>query len=237
MKKSRLLMLLPVFLLVGCAKSINKEEAAAKAKEINEYQAAHPVTEFKFELSSSEDYNGVKEESKVAYEFSEEKVFFHVSSEEGEDKTDLYGYKNSDKYYVVNAVAKQYYEFGEEAKEQFDNAIKGQKQNIQHMFDGYAAVDIDGLLTHYVQVEGAEVEYSTKGDGQLSIEVSWKGEAEGMTGTLECKAVWEDYYPAELSFKMEGSGNGQSIKEEMSAKFEYSVSPSYPSLADFTKLN
>ena len=109
MKKSKILMLLPAFLLVGCAKSINKEDAQAKAQQINEYQEQHPVTEFKFEMYSLEQEDSEKEEQRASYEFSEEKVYFHIKAEE----TDMYAYKQDSKYYVVNAAAKQYREYGE----------------------------------------------------------------------------------------------------------------------------
>ena len=234
MKKSKILMLLPAFLLVGCAKSINKEDATAKAKQINEYQAQHPVTEFKLEMSMSEDENGEKDESKVVYEFSEDKVYFHVNDE----TNDLYAYKKDSKYYIVNEKEKQYYEYGEEAKEAFDNSVKGQKASVASMFASYATVDIDGLITHYAPGVNAEIKYSTKGDGSLIIELSYKGEEAGMKGEMYGKAAWENYYPTELTFKSEASGSGQTMKMEMSAKFEYSVNPSYKDLSSgYTKLN
>ena len=238
MKKSKILMLLPAFLLVGCAKSISKEDAVAKAKEINEYQAAHPVTEFAFELKSVEEYNGEKHEETMSYEFSEDKVYFHIKTQ-GVDE--VFAYKSEEKYYIVNETEKQYYEYASEtAKEYFDNAIKSQKENIAQMFAGYAAIDVEGLVSKYSPegAEGVKVEYSTKGEGQLSIEISYKGEEGGMKGEISAKATWENYYPSEMIYKMEASGAGQSMKEEMSATFKYSVSPSYPNLSSgYTKLN
>lgn len=234
MKKSRFLMLLPVFLLVGCAKSINKEDAAAKAKAINEYQEAHPITEFKFEMYSLEQEDDNKVEERASYEFSEEKVYFHLKAEE----RDVYAYKQDSKYYVVNAAAKQYYEYGEEAKASFDNLVTGQKTQISQMFSGMARVDIDGLLTQYVRVPNAEVKYSTKGDGSLIVEASYKGEEGGMSGELSAKVAWDKYYPTEMSVKINSSGEGHTFKSEMSVNFEYSVSPSYVDLSSgYSKLN
>ena len=234
MKKSKILMLLPAFLLVGCAKSINKEDAQAKAKEINEYQEQHPITEFKFETYSLKQEDDEKEEQRASYEFSEEKVYFHIKTEDSE----VYAYKQESKYYVVNAEAKQYYEFGEEAKASFDSMIAGQKTQIAGMFTGMARADIDALLEEYVRVPDAEVKYSTKGDGSLIVEASYKGSEGGMTGELSAKVVWDKYYPTEMSFKTNSSGEGHSFKMEMSVKFEYSVNPSYVDLSSgYTKVS
>lgn len=233
MKKSKILMLLPAFLLVGCAKSINKEDAQAKAQQINEYQEQHPITEFKFEMNSVEQEDGEKEEEKASYEFSEEKVYFHIKAEE----TEVYAYKQDSKYYVVNAEAKQYYEFGEEAKASFDSMIAGQKTQISQMFTGMARADIDGLITKYVPMPNAEVKYSTKGDGSLILEASYKGEEDGMKGEVSAKVVWDKYYPTEMSFKSNASGEGHSFNMEMSVKFEYSVNPSYVDLSSYTKIS
>lgn len=227
-------MLLPAFLLVGCAKSINKEDAQVKAKEINEYQEQHPITEFKFEMNSLTQEDDEKEESTASYEFSEEKCYFHVKAEE----TDMYAYKQDSKYYVVNATAKQYYEFGEEAKDSFDSMIAGQKTEISQRFVGMARADIDGLLKHYVQVPDADVKYSTKGDGSLIVEASYKGSEGGVTGELSAKVVWDKYYPTEMSVKTNSSGEGHSFKMEMTVKFEYSVNPSYVDLSSgYTKVS
>lgn len=233
MKKSKILMLLPAFLLVGCAKSINKEDAAAKAQQINEYQEQHPITEFKFEMYSLKQEDSEKEEEKASYEFSEEKVYFHVKVEE----TDLYAYKKDSKYYVVDAAAKEYREYGEEAKASFDTMIAGQKTQISQMFTGMARVDIDGLLTKYVPVPNAEVKYSTKGDGSLIVEASYKGSEGGATGEVSAKVVWDKYYPTEMSVKINSSGEGHSFKSEMSVNFEYSVNPSYVDLSSYTKVS
>lgn len=235
MKKSKILMLLPAFLLVGCAKSINKEDAQAKAKQINEYQEQHPITEFKFEMHSLEQEDEEKEESTASYEFSEEKCYFHAKYE---DK-DLYAYKKDSKYYVVDAVAKQYSEFeGEEAKASFDYMIAGQKTQIAGRFTGMARVDIDGLLTHYVPAPNADVKYSTKGDGSLIVEASYKGSEGGATGEVSAKVVWDKYYPTEMSVKINSSEEGHSFKSEMSVKFEYSVNPSFVDLSSgYTKAN
>lgn len=227
-------MLLPAFLLVGCAKSINKEDAVAKAQQINEYQAQHPVTEFKFEMYSLQQEDDEKEEQRGSYEFSEEKVYFHVKVEE----TDLYAYKKESKYYVVDAVAKTYSEYGEEAKASFDTLIAGQKTRISQMFAGMARVDIDGLLTQYVRVPNADVKYSTKGDGSLIVEASYKGSEGGATGELSAKVAWDKYYPTEMSVKINSSGEGHTFKSEMSVKFEYSVNPSFVDLSSgYTKTN
>lgn len=234
MKKSKILMLLPAFLLVGCAKSINKEDAQAKAKQINEYQEQHPVTEFKFEMYSLEQEGNEKEEARASYEFSEEKCYFHVKLDK---ETELYAYKKDSKYYVVDVTEKQYYEFGEEAKASFDNMIAGQKTQISQMFSGMARADIAGILTKYVPMPNAEVKYSTKGDGSLILEASYKGSEGGMTGEVSAKVVWDKYYPTEMSFKSNASGEGHSIKMEMSVKFEYSVNPSYVNLSSYTKIS
>ena len=171
---------------------------------------------------------------KARYEFSEDKVYFHVNDE----TNDLYAYKKDSKYYIVNEKEKQYYEYGEEAKEAFDNSVKGQKASVASMFASYATVDIDGLITQYAPGVNAEIKYSTKGDGSLIIELSYKGEEAGMKGEMYGKAAWENYYPTELTFKSEASGSGQTMKMEMSAKFEYSVNPSYKDLSSgYTKLN
>ena len=234
MNKSKILMLLPAFLLVGCAKSINKEDAQAKAKEINEYQEQHPITEFKFETYSLTQEDDEKEEETSSYEFSEEKVYFHIKAEE----TDMYAYKQDSKYYVVNAIAKQYYEFaGEQAKTSFDSMIADQKTEISQMFSGMARADIDGLLTKYIPAPNAEVKYSTKGDGSLIVEASYKGQEGGETGEISAKVVWDKYYPTEMSVKVNSSGEGHSFKSEMSVKFEYSVNPSYVDLSSYTKIS
>lgn len=234
MKKSKILMLLPAFLLVGCAKSINKEDAVAKAQQINEYQAQHPVTEFKFEMYSLEQEDNEKEEQRASYEFSEEKVYFHIKAEE----TEVYAYKQDSKYYVVNAIAKQYYEYGEEAKASFDTLITGQKTQISQMFTGMARVDVEGLLTKYVPMPNANVKYSTKGDGSLIVEASYKGSEGGATGELSAKVAWDKYYPTEMSVKSTASEEGHSYKMEMSVKFEYSVSPSFVDLSSgYSKIN
>ena len=234
MKKSKILMLLPAFLLVGCAKSINKEDAQAKAKQINEYQEQHPVTEFKFEMHSVEEEGSEKKEETASYEFSEDKVYFHIKAEE----TDVYGYKKESKYYVVDAAAKVYYEFGEEAKATFETMIASQKSEVSMMFTGMARADIDNLVKKYVPMPNAEVKYSTKGDGSLILEASFKGSEEGMTGEVSAKAVWDKYYPTELTFKSTASGEGHSYKMEMSVKFEYSVNPSFVDLSSgYTKKN
>lgn len=226
-------MLLPAFLLVGCAKSINKEDAQAKAKQINEYQEQHPITEFKFEMYSLTQEDDEKEEERASYEFSEEKVYFHIKAEE----TDMYAYKQESKYYVVNATEKQYYEFGEEAKASFDSMIAGQKTQLAGRFAGMARADIDGLLEEYVRVPNAEVKYSTKGDGSLIVEASYKGSEGGATGEISAKVVWDKYYPTEMSVKINSSGEGHSFKSEMSAKFEYSVNPSFVDLSSYTKIS
>ena len=226
-------MLLPAFLLVGCAKSINKEDAQAKAKEINEYQEQHPITEFKFETYSLTQEDDEKEEETSSYEFSEEKVYFHIKTEDAH----VYAYKQESKYYVINAEAKQYYEFGEEAKASFDSMIAGQKTKIASSFSGMARADIDALLTQYVRVPDAEVKYSTKGDGSLIVEASYNGSEGGATGELSAKVVWDKYYPTEMSVKVNSSGEGHSFKSEMSVKFEYSVNPSYVDLSSYTKIS
>jgi len=227
-------MLLPAFLLVGCAKSINKEDAQAKAKQINEYQEQHPVTEFKFETHYLEQEGDEKEETTASYEFSEEKVYFHIKAGEA----DVYAYKQESKYYVVDAVEKQYYEFGEEAKATFEAQIASQKSEVSAMFTGMARADIDALLTKYVPAPNAEVKYSTKGDGSLILEASYKGSEGGMSGEVSAKAVWDKYYPTEMTVKSTASGEGHSYKMEMTLKFEYSVNPSYVDLSSgYTKAN
>ena len=226
-------MLLPAFLLVGCAKSINKEDAQAKAKQINEYQEQHPVTEFKFEMHSVEQEGDEKEETTASYEFSEEKVYFHIKAQEA----DVYAYKKDSKYYVVDATAKEYVELGEEAKATFEAQIASQKTEVSAMFTGMARADIDSLLTKYVPMPNADVKYSTKGDGSLILEASYKGSEGGMTGEVSAKAVWDKYYPTELTFKSTASGEGHSYKMEMSVKFEYSVNPSFVDLSSYTKKN
>lgn len=228
-------MLLPAFLLVGCAKSINKEDAQVKAKEINEYQEQHPITEFKFEMYSLKQEDEEKKESRASYEFSEEKCYFHVKNE---GVMELYAYKQDSKYYVVNAIAKQYYEFeGEQAKTSFDSMIADQKTEISQMFSGMARADIDGLLTKYIPAPNAEVKYSTKGDGSLIVEASYKGQEGGETGEISAKVVWDKYYPTEMAVKINSSGEGHSFKSEMSVNFEYSVNPSFVDLSSYTKVS
>lgn len=235
MKKSKLLMLLPAFLLVGCAKSLTPEEAQTVAKAINEKRAAEPITEFKMETTYSVEVPGEdKEEGTALYEFSEPQYYFHIIS----DGEESWAYKSGDKYIAATKEGdtKQYYEYGEEAKEQFEELIARNKQNAQEAFDQFAVVDFAALKEEYAKTIDADFKYSSKGDGQLTVELEWSGEAQGAKGSIEMKGVWEDYKPAEFSLNGESSYAGQSTKESMSAKFSYSVSPSYPDLSTFEKV-
>ena len=242
MKKSKLLMLLPAFLLVGCAKSLTPEEAQAVAKAINEKRAAEPVEEFSIELYSK--YVGMEEneEETEKFEFSAPKVYFHTY--ESDDSEEHWAYAKDGKYYVVSyekdgeEETKEYYEFGEEAKAQFESMIAYTKQAVKSEFDAYAVVDIEALKNEYAKGVDAEVKYSSKGDGQLTAEIEWSGEVEGAKGSIKAKAVYEDYKPAEMSVETESSYMGEKMEMKLSAKFGYSVSPSYPSLdSSWTKLN
>ena len=226
-------MLLPAFLLVGCAKSLTAEEATAKMQQIKEKRAAEPLDEWKFEIDSVTKTDGVvAHETHVVYEYSLSKNFYHMAA----SGVESWAFAKDDKFYALMAEGsnKEGYEFTGEQKTDFESYISSQVASGSLKFAVYANCDLPTLLEQYVPVANPDLKYSTKGDGQLTVEYKYTGEIEGAQGSLEFKAVWNDYKPAEIS--MSGTGEQAGIKMESSVaiKFAYSITPAYPDLTQFT---
>lgn len=234
MKKSKILMLLPAFLLVGCAKELSPEEAGKVIDQINAKRAEEPILEFK--LTSSSNENG-KVQTSVA-EFSESKTYFHVQSSNFE----RWAYLKDSKYYVASkssyegTESKNYWEFAESAKADFDEMIQSTKEQISSQLNSFAIIDLKAMKDEFAEGVDADFKFSSKGDGSLIITLDYEGKVDGADATLSLKGVYEDYKPSE--FTMNGQTKGEpSYSEGLSLKVEYSVNPSYPDLTSYTKLN
>lgn len=225
-------MLLPAFLLVGCAKSLTAEEATAKMQQIKEKRAAEPLDEWRFEVDDVVKANGtVTHEDHSVYEYSVSKNFFHISTSYSES----WAFAKDDKYYALmkDGTDKSGYEFTGEQKDAFESYISGDVASGALQFSLYANCDMSVLLERYIPVANPDLKYSTKGDGQLTIEYKYTGEIEGAQGTVEFKAVWNDYKPAEITMTASGEQAGIKMESNASVKFAYAVTPAYPNLTEF----
>lgn len=241
MKKSKLLMLLPAFLLVGCAKTLTPEEGKAKAKEIAEKRAAEPLKVFGFEIKSTEKEGDKTDSNTISGELDVEKEYLHMNT--GHDEHWLYKGQDS-QYYVVDHEnigdaeheSKTYSVYSAELKAAFEAQFAASQSYAGMYVSVYASADLDKIRSEFLPASVTEeFKYSTKGEGQLTVEFEWSGEIEGVAGSIEMKGEWEDYLPQEFSLKTSAKDGSYSM--EASVKFSYSVTPSYPNLEGYNKVN
>lgn len=221
-------MLLPAFLLVGCAKEISAEDAAKRVEEINEKRKAEPLTEIKMSYTEKRTEGESETAYASVYEKNEGIDFYHVKNEGGY-AFEAWGYKEEGKYYAAlsSSEGKFYSEFTEAQKDLFLEAIGDYRSGAEEVISGFVTINLDNLKKSFAEGCTADFKYSSEGSGHLKVELEGSATLEEVAHEYELSGEWKDYKP--LEFKCVDKTSAK--KDELSASFSYSVSVSHPDLA------
>lgn len=225
-------MLLPAFLLVGCAKQLSSEEAGKKAAEIAQKQteAGSPKV---LKCEQKQTYNGVQHSGVL--EMDVENNFYHTNFDTGE----MWLYKGDEAeetwYSVQNTPAtsetpavKAY------SKLTSAMAITVAKERAVSMAAAPVALFTYTPVISVFEVKDAEgkaneVKYTSTGDGNLKVELKGTISFMGEESKGEFKLEWTDYKTSYVYFK--GTSGTQEVEAEY--KFSSSVTIAKPDLSGY----
>ncbi len=230
MKKSKLLMLLPAFVLVGCSGSkLSNEEAKEKAAQIAEKQK---------EL-------GPKKQIRVEYSDGNQSSLYHVDVEAQRyylktESEETWFYKGSEEEKTYYSVQHTFEKDGEPEVKEYSKFTGTYADTMEEVMAS-AYLTIPETYSEYpvewenssVEVPGAKYEQtiSSKGDGHLKVEAEAEVSENGVSYSAKSVLEWEDYYLVYCLF--EESEGTESHKLE--AKISYDAAVSLPDLSSYSE--
>lgn len=235
MKKSKILMLLPAFLLVGCSSNISSEEASKRAEEITKKQAElGSPKQLKVELKQTDE--GKTEES--VFEFDLDNNFYYLQNA----REEAWFYKGDEEvetWYQVEHT----YASGEEPEGKGYTTVTGSfiapaKAEVEQLaaMPKYYASTLPAISEYEAaDSEGnkATVKYSSKGEGNLKVEVSGTTKHDGKSCEITAEFEWDNYRAVHYFYKSVIDG----VESSTDAKISYSVSVHKPNLSEYTPFN
>lgn len=265
MKRAKILLLaIPALLLGGCEKEISKEDAKARAKEIEEHEVvASDFAKLTMEMNSSrkgkDDGKDVDDSSsmKVAVEVSAKDYFIHMRSESDGTISENWIYVSESKLYTVNyskgeEESKTYTVLETGAEEAFKTLLGTQNKQISEQLSGKSYLtnlfNEDGDMSAELENAKVEAKYYSSGEGNLRVEMtvtSTEGEEKvdySVTGTIKASVKFDNYMLSTLESSSEltnKSADGTTnFVSKSSTKIEASIAEfkvTLPNLEGYTK--